>query len=584
MTTFTETHTNFMGESAYEIFNPIRRLMMPLLSGFLGEPSYYMPNKEEEKPSLHIQKIFDVLKEHLVLPKYFGVSRQKVFYDAVNDALEFDFGETLNLAIRARNEWFMRKSPAQLLAIAASHPNRIKFNEENPKTFRDTVVKCCPLPGDMISIVESWKALHGSKSKFPSFMKRAFEDRLLEITPYHCGKYSKAVIDVARISHPSKKVVKSTVLDPLMTTGTVELDDEDTTWEKHRSQGKTWSETFEAMGRRLPHMAALRNLRGFASSDPGEELMKEYCDMVLSGVHGGKQFPFRYIAAHKAMKSRLDKPEDAEDQPEDAEDQPKDAEDQPEDADVQPKKGQRKPPKPVDPKYVPMIMDCLEQCLQASLENFPKLEGNSMVMSDNGGSAHGAFTSTYGQTSVADIGNLSALFTALCCTGRGVVGLFGDHLVEYEVDKSRPILEQYEEIRTQGETVGQGTENGVWLFFKRAFDNPDKYKFDNWFCYSDMQVGHGGLYGNDPEIQTQGFAWKLASSNTIYVDVHKCITKYRREINPKLNTFMVQTAGYIDTILPESTYRGAILSGWTGNEVVYANEITKLWCELEKIA
>ena len=370
------------------------------------------------------------------------------------------------------------------------------------------------------------------------------------------------MIDITRLSHPSEKVVKNTVLDPLMTTSTVELDDEDTTWEKHRSQGKTWPETFEAMGRRLPHMAALRNISGFASSDPGEELMKEYCDMVLSGVRGGKQFPFRYIAAHKAMKSRLEKPEDV---------------------DAQPEKGQRKPPKPVDPKYVPIIMDCLEQCLQASLENFPKLKGDAMVMSDNSGSAHGAFTSTYGKTSVADIGNLSALFTALCCTGRGVVGLFGDRLLEYEVDKSRPILEQYDEIRTQGETVGQGTENGVWLFFKRAFDKPDKYKFDNWFCYSDMQVGHGGLYGDDPEIQKQGFAWKLASSSTIYVDVHKCVTKYRQVINPKFNTFMVQTAGYIDTALPESTYRGAILSGWTGNEVVYANEVTKLWDAIEQI-
>jgi len=569
MTTFTETHVNFMGGESYELFNPIRRLMLPLLSGFLGESSYYMPEKHDETEkhmdNVYMDTVYDILKEHLILPKYYGVNRQKVFYDAVNDALEFDFGETLKLAVRARNEWFMRKSPAQLLAIEASHPNRVKFINENPKTFRKVVLDCCSLPGDMISIMDSWKALHGSKSKFPSFMKRAFEDRLYEITPYHCGKYSKAVIDVTRLSHPSKKVVKSTVIDPLMTNGTIELDDEDTTWEKHRSQGKTWPETFEAMGRRLPHMAALRNLRGFASSDPGEELMQEYCDMVLSGVHGGKQFPFRYIAAHKAMKSQLDQPVDAE---------------------AESKKGQRKPPKPVDPKYVPIIMDCLEQCLQASLENFPKLEGNAMVMSDNSGSAHGCFTSTYGRTTVADIGNLSALFTALCCTGRGVVGLFGDDLVEYEVDQSRPILEQYEEINKQGKTVGQHTENGVWLFFKRAFAEPDKYNFDHWFCYSDMQVGHGGLYGDDPDIQTQGFIWRSKESygSALYVDIHKCVTKYRRDINPKLNTFMIQTAGYIDTILPESTYRGAILSGWTGNEVVYANEITKLWCELEKIA
>lgn len=583
MTSFTETHENFMGGESYELFNPLRRLMMPLLSGFLGQPSYYMPEKHDEPPKDNM-RFFNILKEHLVLPKYFGVSRQKVFYDAVNEALDFDFGETLKLAVRARNEWFMRKSPAQLLAIAACHPKRIKFNEEHPKEFRKVVLDCCPLPGDMISIMDSWKALHGSKSKFPTFMKRAFEDRLCEITPYHCGKYSKAVIDVTRLSHPSKKVVNSTILDPLMKNGTVDLDDEDTTWEKHRSQGKSWPETFEAMGRRLPHMAALRNLRGFASSDPGEELMQEYCDMVLSGVHGGKQFPFRYIAAHKAMKQQLDNyivlSNEPESEPELEPEPDFIMEDEPEKKTS--RKRQRKPPVPVDPKYTPIIMDCLEKCLQASLENFPKLEGNAMVLSDNSGSAWGSFTSTYGKTTVADIGNLSALFTAMCCTGRGVVGVFGDKLIEYEVDKTRSILEQYEEITEQGKNVGGSTENGVWVFFKNAFAEPEKYNFDYWFCYSDMQVGHGGLYGNDPDIKAQDFMWG-PFTHTMYIDIHKCVAKYRKEINPKLNTFMVQTAGYIDTILPESTYRGAILSGWTGNEVVYAHELTKLWSELEKI-
>ena len=55
------------------------------------------------------------------------------------------------------------------------------------------------------------------------------------------------------------------------------------------------------------------------------------------------------------------------------------------------------------------------------------------------------------------------------------------------------------------------------------------------------------------------------------------------EINPKLNTYMVETAGYDNTILPETTYRGAILSGWTGNEVVYANQLCKLWDQLESV-
>jgi hypothetical protein len=46
---------------------------------------------------------------------------------------------------------------------------------------------------------------------------------------------------------------------------------------------------------------------------------------------------------------------------------------------------------------------------------------------------------------------------------------------------------------------------------------------------------------------------------------------------------MVQTAGYNDSILPETTYRGAILAGWTGNEVVYAKEMVALWDEIERV-
>ena len=124
----------------------------------------------------------------------------------------------------------------------------------------------------------------------------------------------------------------------------------------------------------------------------------------------------------------------------------------------------------------------LERCLQTSIENYPELEGDVVALCDNSGSAHGTVTSTYGTQTVATIGNLSGLLTAYRASGRGVVGVFGDDLKLYEVDKSRPLLEQYSEINALGGQVGGGTENGVWLFFKWAFQNPGSYKFEHWFC------------------------------------------------------------------------------------------------------
>lgn len=59
------------------------------------------------------------------------------------------------------------------------------------------------------------------------------------------------------------------------------------------------------------------------------------------------------------------------------------------------------------------------------------------------------------------------------------------------------------------------------------------------------------------------------------------LNDYREGINQKMSCFMIQTAGYNDSVVPESVYRGAIMAGWTGNEVVYADELLKLWDEIE---
>ena len=349
-----------------------------------------------------------------------------------------------------------------------------------------------------------------------------------------------------------------------MKNGKMVLDDSATTWEKHRSQGKSWVETFDAMDGRMPHMAALRNMRGFAQSIPGIEYMKKYCSMLLSGVKNGKQFPFRYISAYEECKkaSKFEYPIVRA---------------------PQKKKGYTPKVKPpIKPVYFEMMEKCLQECLEKSIENFPSLQGDVMVLSDNSGSAHGACTSKYGTRTVADIGNLSALLTALSCTGKGVVGIFGDRLHEYTVDKSRSFLEQYEEITEIGKRIGGATENGIWLFFKRAFNKPADYCYDHFFCYSDMQAGHGELYGNDPQMKKE-YTWNGESSRGHkYIDVLSLINNYRRTLNPKVNVFMVQTAGYNDAIVPQATYRGAIMAGWTGNEVVYADKLVKLWDEVEK--
>lgn len=553
-----EEHLNFMDGVSYFPKDPILELKLVLLSSFLGEQKYYNPTTD--KNINFDNDMLKNLKDHLLFPENGLKSSQRIFYETVNKALDHDFEKTLELAQKARTEFYMRKGPAELIAIAACNPNRISFNEKNPNKFRNIVLKTCILPTDMNSILDSWKSLKGSKSGFPSFLKRAFSDKLSKSKDYHLEKYRP--IDMVRISHPVKNQITNS-LKELMENGKVKVDEKDTKWETLKSQGKNWVETLEALEWKMPHMAALRNIRGFANNVRDEELIEKYCKMLEDGVIGGKQFPFRYITAYKEIKyTSLPK-------------------------NISKNKDKKYFPKPIRKRDVVIIEKYLEKCINKAIENHPKLEGDVIVLSDNSGSAWGTFTSSYGTQTVAEIGNLSALITALSCTGRGVIGLFGDKLFEYEVDKEISLLKNLEKINEivgpKGNNVGISTENGIWLFFKRAFENNLKYKYDHFFCYSDMQAGHGGLYGSDTKIKENDWLWNGKNSSHLYINVPKLVENYRKTINKKLNTFMIQTAGYNDSILPQSTYRGAILSGWTGNEVVYADQIIKLWDQIENI-
>ena len=66
-----------------------------------------------------------------------------------------------------------------------------------------------------------------------------------------------------------------------------------------------------------------------------------------------------------------------------------------------------------------------------------------------------------------------------------------------------------------------------------------------------------------------------------YIDVMKLVNKYRSEVNPKVNVFTIQVAGYTNVLIPENTVRCSVLYGWTGKETVYADKINKMWDEIE---
>ena len=48
-----------------------------------------------------------------------------------------------------------------------------------------------------------------------------------------------------------------------------------------------------------------------------------------------------------------------------------------------------------------------------------------------------------------------------------------------------------------------------------------------------------------------------------------------------LDVYCIQTAGHTNVLVPEYGYRTAILYGWTGRELIFADAMNRTWDELE---
>jgi hypothetical protein len=454
-------------------------------------------------------------------------SAVEIFESAIDSSLDYDFKGTLDLALELRSVYFMRLNPSVIFVRASQHPNRIEFNEMVPGYMKSIGKKIAERPDDLTNQFEYYMFKNKGKAKLPSLVKRTWAERLEEFSRYQLNKYKgKKLIDLVRISHASNDDISE-----LMRTGKLEIKESEKTWESLKSEGKTWKEITDTIV--IPHMALLRNLRGIFTEVEDRSIAARILAQLKGGVEKGKQFPFRYWSAYKAIQG----------------------------ADVHNKQA---------------ILDTLEECIDISVGNMPKLNGKVACLSDNSGSSWGSCNSEYGTVTVAEIANLSSLITALQ-SDEGVVGVFGDELSLQPVSKRNGLLTQLKETSERGRKQGGGTENGIWIFWDDAIKN--KVHYDTVFIYSDMQAGHGGLYGHRHTVGSSPYGFD--GQGDVHVDVLSMVQEYRRTVNSKVNVFCVQVAGYNNSVLPENLYRGAILAGWTGKEPSFAKSIIDIWDSIE---
>ena len=525
---------NFMGGDSYKI-NPLDTLKMVTASSIFGEPAYYRSSKLSGE---YTESRFAA--GHTILgSEYVGKSTEIVMEQVIDDALDYDFGGTLDWAVTLRHDFYMRLNPQIIMTRAAVHPKRKEFTSKYPGSFNAINQKVMSRPDEVMSQMAYYLYMnHGKKNNIPSILKRSWAEDLHRRDAKNINKYKNheiGMINAVRLCH-----AHSSVIDELMRTGAVTVRDDEKTWEQYRSEGKSWEWIIDNC--RMGHMAMLRNIRGVFTEINDSEICKKYMQRIKDTVATGMQFPFRYYSAIRAVKAS-------------------------------------------DCHNKVIILDALEECMDIALENFPKLKGKTMCLSDNSGSAWGTMNSEYGTVTIGEIDNLSSVITAMC-SDEGYVGIFGDRLDVNPISHRNGVLHTAEKLSASGGAhVGHNTEGGIWEFFKNAIENGEWW--DNIFIYSDQQAGHGGLYGTEyqrSEYARMGYSCTETSPDVSVghmINVFKLVMDYRKKVNPKVNVFSIQTAGYTNVVIPEMAYRTAILYGWTGKEAEFANEYIKLWDDVE---
>jgi hypothetical protein len=588
--------TNFMNGVSFNL-SALHTLRIVMTSMISGESQYYRPRSvgkdilkkridaSEDLKDASMCKLdarSHKFKEHFLFSNLYSNSKDNVddvntyMTKIISDALDEDFEGCIDIISKLRDEYMMRLNPQILLVSALLHNDRVKFNKEHPKLMTRAINDAGCLPTDLC---KQYELIKKSGVNPPSIWKRSVSKKLENMSRYHAIKYingSKTgnkmnvieskraltnLVDLVRITHPVGK--SGSVIEELVKTGKVQsIELEEDTWERLKSSGKTWRNILSTI--KIPHMALLRNLRNiiqeYSQSDTDlSDDIKNIGIQLVAGVFGGKQYPFRYFSAFRSIND-----------------------------DSYEKFGyvrrgtskqEIKLEVVMNINYVQIIKDALETCLQKSMTTIPQLVGRVDCLTDNSGSAHGACISEYGSVKVSEISNLSAILTAMRSTDKGSVWIFGDTLKEFIVDKNGSILEQLDQVNKIGSSIGKGTETGVWLFWNKMIK--ENKHLDTVFIYSDQQAGYGGLYAEN-KLREDMKDFIVDNSNSIcYIDVLKLADIYRANVNPKINLFSVQVAGYNNSIIPSLLYRGAILSGWTGKEAKMAYEMIKVWDDID---
>lgn len=291
-----------------------------------GHAAYAMPDK--------LKLITQVLTSFFNEKKFYGDNSTEM-QKTIKKVIASDPQFVANLAVFARREFNMR-SVSHVLAAYLAH-------EENGKPYTRKVINAVTLRADdMTEIMSCYLSMFGKP--IPNALRKGISDAMQRFDEYALAKYKGTgkdlkMRDLLCLCHPTPKTPAQSDMWKRLLNGDLETP---ITWETQLSANGNNAETWEMLidSGKVGYMALLRNLRNIINANPGNIEKALSTIENPEAVKRSKQLPFRFLSAYKELNTIG---------------------------------GSR-------------VFDALENAVEASIENMPKLSGTTVIAVDVSGS------------------------------------------------------------------------------------------------------------------------------------------------------------------------------------------------------
>lgn len=384
--------------------------------------------------------------------KFYGDNSQEI-QETIKKVIATDPAFVSKLAVFARREFNMRSVSHILVAYLA--------HEIEGKPYTRETVKAVSLRGDDVTeIMACYLNLFGKP--IPNALKKGISDTMQGFDEYTLAKYKgsgKAVKmrDLLCLCRPTPKTKAQSNLWKRLLNDELEIP---MTWETQLSANGNNAETWEKLieSGKVGYMALLRNLRNIIKANPSN--LYSALDTIQNHelVKKSKQLPFRYLSAYKEI---------------------------------------------VDISGS-VIFDVLENAVEASIENVPKLSGTTVIAVDVSGSMNDKI-SAKSKVRCYEIAMLLGLIANKICDN-SIFYTFNTGIEKYSLSKRNGIL--YTALNS---SCGGGTNMGL-PFEKMIADN---IKADRVIILSDNECNSRWSWSKP--VQSLADEYRKKTGNDIWV-------------------------------------------------------------------